>query len=63
MTDGYLEALTESWQPSEEEWRWWITAAGIQFIHRRWQLGGRPAPWQDAAEVLRAILTRYPRPT
>jgi hypothetical protein len=63
VTDGYLEALTEAWQPSQEEWRWWITAAGIQFIHRRHELAGRPAPWQEAAEVLRATLTGYPRPT
>jgi hypothetical protein len=54
---GYLGSLSESWQPSREEWRWWITAAGIQFIHRRWQLDGLPAPWQDAAEVLRVALT------
>lgn len=63
VTDGYLEALTEGWQPSEEEWRWWIAAAGIQFTHRRWRLDGRPAPWQDAVEVLRATLIGYPRPT
>jgi aminoglycoside phosphotransferase (APT) family kinase protein len=63
VTGAYLEALSEAWQPTREEWRWWVTAAGIQFIHRRWQLDGRPAPWQDAAEVLRAALSCQPRPT
>lgn len=54
--DGYLEAIGDGWQPSREEWRWWLTAAGIQFIHRRWSLGGQPAPWQDAAALLAAVL-------
>jgi Phosphotransferase enzyme family len=63
VTAGYLEGLSDSWRPSDGEWRWWLAAAGIQFIHRRWQLGGRPAPWQDAADVLLAMLTGQPRPT
>lgn len=53
---GYLQALREPWQPTREEWRWWLMAAGVQFIHRRWELGG-PAPWQDAVDVLRACLS------
>jgi len=56
--DGYLGAVRDGWQPSREEWRWWITAAGIQFIHRRWQLDGWPAPWEDAAAVLHATLLK-----
>jgi aminoglycoside phosphotransferase len=56
--DGYLDAVRHGWQPSREEWRWWITAAGIQFVHRRWQLDGWPAPWQDAAAVLHATLLK-----
>lgn len=35
---------------------WWTTVAGVQFIHRRWRLGGRPAPWEDAMSVLHAAL-------
>jgi aminoglycoside phosphotransferase (APT) family kinase protein len=56
---GYLEELQEPWQPTRAEWRWWLTAAGVQFIHRRWRLGA-PAPWQDAADVLHACLDRNP---
>jgi hypothetical protein len=44
------------WQPTQQEWRWWITVAGIQFVHRRWQLGDRRAPWQTAATVLHTAL-------
>ena len=54
---GYLSALSDDWRPSRLESRWWTTVAGIQFIHRRWELGGRPAPWQDAADVLQEALT------
>ncbi|HTU85107.1 MAG TPA: aminoglycoside phosphotransferase family protein [Solirubrobacteraceae bacterium] len=56
--DGYLSALRESWRPARQEARWWTTVAGIQFVHRRWQLGGRPAPWEDAAETLHSALTK-----
>lgn len=55
--DGYLGALRNRWRPSRAERRWWTTVAGIQFVHRRWQLHGQPAPWEDAAEILRAALT------
>lgn len=55
---GYLDALGDRWRPSREQSRWWITAAGVQFIHRRWELGGRPAPWQDAAHVLQTALVQ-----
>jgi thiamine kinase-like enzyme len=58
---AYLEALADSWRPTRQERRWWLTAAGVQFIHRRWELDGRPAPWQDAERVLRACLSRAPR--
>jgi aminoglycoside phosphotransferase (APT) family kinase protein len=61
VTAGYLDALADDWCPSQQERRWWLTAAGVQFIHRRWELHGRPAPWQDAERVLRACLTRAPR--
>lgn len=56
--DGYLSALRESWWPARDEARWWTAVAGIQFVHRRWQLGGRPAPWEDAAEILLSALTK-----
>jgi hypothetical protein len=55
--NGYLDALSDQWLPSQEESRWWTAVAGVQFIHRRWQRGGQPAPWQDAAHVLLAALT------
>ena len=61
VTAGYLEELSDRWLPSDGEWRWWLAVAGVQFIHRRWLLGGRPAPWQDAADVLCAMLSRDPR--
>lgn len=54
---GYLAELRTPWRPSAHESRWWIAVAGIQFAHRRWQLGGQPAPWPDALEVLRSALT------
>ena len=56
--NGYLEVIQDGWQPSRREWAWWITAAGVQFVHRRWQLGGKPGSWQAAADVLRATLTK-----
>jgi aminoglycoside phosphotransferase (APT) family kinase protein len=49
---GYLQTVPGGWQPSVEETRWWFAVAGVQFIHHRWQLGGWPAPWEEAAEVL-----------
>ena len=54
--DGYLGALRDRWRPSREESRWWTTVAGVQFIHRRWERRGRPASWEDAADVLRGAL-------
>lgn len=55
--DGYLAALHDRWRPTAAESRWWTTVAGVQFIHRRWRLGGRPAPWEDAMSALHAALT------
>jgi aminoglycoside phosphotransferase len=54
---GYLSALSDNWLPSHQQSRWWTTVAGIQFIHRRWQRHGQPAPWQDATTVLQRALT------
>jgi len=56
--DGYLSALQTPWRPSRAESRWWTTVAGIQFIHSRWQLGDRPRPWHEAADVLQSALTK-----
>ena len=53
---GYLSALRDRWQPTREESRWWTAVAGIQMTHRRRELGGRPAPWEDAVTVLQAAL-------
>jgi aminoglycoside phosphotransferase (APT) family kinase protein len=55
---GYLDALSDQWLPSQEEARWWTAVAGVQFIHSRWRRAGQPAPWQDAAHVLRDALTQ-----
>ncbi len=55
-TTGYLSAIQHRWLPTSNELRWWLSVAGIQFVHRRWQLGG-PAPWESAAEVLASALT------
>lgn len=49
---GYLNALARPWVPARKEVRWWVSVAAIQFIHRRWQLNGQPAPWEQAAAVL-----------
>jgi len=53
---GYLQTVPGGWQPSLVETRWWLAVAGVQFIHHRWQLGGWPAPWEHAAEVLQRCL-------
>ncbi len=55
VTAGYLSAIQHRWLPTSDELRWWLSVAGIQFIHRRWHLGG-PAPWQQAAAVLASAL-------
>lgn len=49
---GYLQTVPGGWRPSVQETRWWFAVAGVQFIHHRWQRGGRPATWDQAAEVL-----------
>ena len=51
---GYLES--SRWRPSDSEARWWTAVAGVQFIHRRWELGNHPAPWEEAAQVLERTL-------
>jgi aminoglycoside phosphotransferase (APT) family kinase protein len=56
VIDGYLGAFDSTWRPSVPDVRWWTAVAGIQFVHRRWQLGGQPAPWEEAANVLQAVL-------
>ncbi len=53
---GYLQTVPGGWQPSIDETRWWLAVAGVQFIHHRWQLGGWPAPWEQATEVLQRCL-------
>ncbi len=58
--DGYLNARRDSCRPSPEQSRWWTTVAGIQFAHLRMRRGGRPAPWQDAVDVLRVALAESP---
>lgn len=58
---GYLHAIEDRWLPTSNELRWWFTVAGIQFIHRRWQLGG-PAPWENTAELLVSALTSTTHP-
>jgi aminoglycoside phosphotransferase (APT) family kinase protein len=58
---GYLGVVRPRWSPSGEELRWWVSVAAIQFIHRRWERGGRPAPWEHAAEVLAPTLAVSPQ--
>jgi aminoglycoside phosphotransferase (APT) family kinase protein len=53
---GYLNAVESHWRPTAEEIRWWLSVAAIQFIHRRWQSGGRPGPWEQAAQTLQVAL-------
>lgn len=53
---GYLGALRVPWRPTPDDWRWWITVAGVQLIHRRWRRGDQPAPWSQAADVLQSAL-------
>jgi hypothetical protein len=56
VTAGYMETLPDGWQPTSRQARWWLAAAGVQFVHHRWQNNGRPGPWQHAADVLQHIL-------
>lgn len=56
---GYLHAVASHWRPTPEDVRWWLSVAAIQFIHRRWQSGGRPAPWEQAATVLQTSLNSH----
>ena len=58
VTRGYLEQLGGDWRPTRDELRWWLTVAGVQFIHRRWERTGQPgvSPWQEAADILAAAL-------
>jgi aminoglycoside phosphotransferase (APT) family kinase protein len=59
VAHGYLAELGESWRPTPELLRWWLTVAGIQFVHLRWKRAGQRgvAPWTDAIDTLRAALT------
>lgn len=65
VAHGYLTQLGKRWLPTPEQLRWWLTVAGIQFVHRRWQRAGQPgvAPWTDAIDTLRAALTAPPNPS
>jgi Phosphotransferase enzyme family len=54
---GYLNTVANHWRPTTEDIRWWLSVAAIQFTHGRWRAGGRPAPWQHAAQILPAALS------
>jgi aminoglycoside phosphotransferase (APT) family kinase protein len=62
VMSGYLDELAGSWRPAREELRWWLTAAGVQFIHRRWERAGQPGvgAWQEAADVMCVALATLP---
>lgn len=53
---GYLSTVANHWRPTTQELRWWLSVAAIQFVHHRWQHGGRPAPWEQAAKILSIAL-------
>jgi hypothetical protein len=55
--DGYLNTVANHWRPTAEDIRWWLSVAAIQFIHGRWRDGRRPAPWQQAAQILPVALS------
>jgi aminoglycoside phosphotransferase len=61
---GYLDQVGRRWRPTPAQLRWWLTVAGIQFVHLRWQRAGQlgVAPWSDAVDTLRAALTAPPIP-
>lgn len=65
VAHGYLAQLAERWRPTSEQLRWWLTVAGIQFAHRRWQRAGQPGvpPWTDAIDTLRVALTTQTTPS
>lgn len=59
VASGYLKRLEHTWLPGVAELRWWLTAAGIQFAHRRLKRAGQPGvlSWTDAITVLAHALT------
>ncbi len=60
VASGYLQSLEHTWLPGAAELRWWLTAAGIQFAHRRLKRAGQPGVmlWTDAMSVLARALTQ-----
>lgn len=48
------DPMSFGWVPGPTELRWWLTAAGAQFAHRRLRRAGQPGvlPRQDAITVL-----------
>jgi aminoglycoside phosphotransferase len=58
VASGYLASLQHTWAPGPAELRWWLTAAGTQFAHRRLQRAGQSGvlPWTDAITVLATAL-------
>jgi aminoglycoside phosphotransferase (APT) family kinase protein len=58
--EAFLAAT--DWAPDEDELRWWLAVAGVQFAHWRWERDGRPGipPWRDAVAVLEAALDPPP---
>lgn len=55
---GYLAGLQHAWAPSPAELRWWLTVAGLQFVHRRLHRAGQPGvlSWTEAVTVLATAL-------
>jgi aminoglycoside phosphotransferase (APT) family kinase protein len=64
VASGYLTNIQHTWAPGPTELRWWLTAAGVQFAHRRRQRAGQPGvlPWTDAISILASAL-RYEAPS
>ncbi len=61
VTAGFLaeaERSPEGSWPNDDERRWWLAVAGVQFAHRRLERAGEPGvlPWLDAVTVLEAAL-------
>ncbi len=59
---GYLHQLGGAWQPHPDELRGWLTVAGIQYAHRRWQRAGQPrSSWEIRAGASSGDMARSRR--
>jgi Ser/Thr protein kinase RdoA (MazF antagonist) len=57
VATGYL--AESGWSPDQAALAWWVSVAGVQFVHRRLERAGEPGVprWQEAVTVLESSLS------